>query len=109
MGYLNSRLPAVGNSIAIIEAGQSLPFVFSRDDPTGWTCTIKVLKNVGDTPSIERTITLDSNSLWSGHLTTTETAALAIGLWRIQAVLTNSTEAELQTHRFQVNEAWDTV
>ena len=104
-------LNLIGNPIAIITAGTSLPFAFDRDseDPTGWTCTIRVVERAGDTPLIERVIPLDAESKWTGELTSTETASLASPAnYRLVAHITKATTDEQETSitRFRVTDSW---
>lgn len=92
-----------------IQQGESLPFKFDRngEDISGWTCVVEVKQFPGDTAPISRAITPTDNA-WSGFLTSTETAALAVGLRYLTATLTNATtdEKEQIPKRFQVSKAW---
>ncbi len=98
-------------SIAIVRKGESLDFSFDLDGESvdGWVCTIQVRKFPGDAASISRVITPTGN-VWSGFLTQTETTALAIGTYRLIAVLTNSStdEEDQQIIRFNVTDSWAT-
>ena len=97
--------------ITVVRKGESLPFVFDRGDESidGWVCLAEVKKFTSDAALISRTITADGET-WPGFLTATETTALAIGLYRLIGVLTNSTtdEEEQVLLRFNVTEAWAT-
>lgn len=98
-------------SIPIVRKGESLPFEFDRgaESIDGWVCLIEVKKLTADAALISRTIT-PTRSVWSGFLTATETAALAVGLYRLIAVLTNATtdEEEQVLLRFNVTDSWAT-
>lgn len=98
-------------SIPIVRKGESLPFEFDRGDESidGWVCLIEVKKLTADAALISRTIT-PTGTVWPGFLTATETAALAVGLYRLIAVLTNATtdEEEQVLLRFNVTDSWAT-
>jgi hypothetical protein len=101
----------IGNPIAIIAAGASLPFEFDRgdEDVTGWACDISVVETAGDTPLLTRSIALDANRKWSGSLTSTETTALtAPATYRLVANITNAATDEKETAvtRFRVTDSW---
>lgn len=100
----------MGNPMALIKKGESLPFLFDRDgqDVDGWVCTINVSQYPGDVPAISRVVEPTGNE-WEGFLTSAETAALpALGVWRLIGVLTNATtdEDESVPVRFKLSEAW---
>ncbi len=101
--------------IKVIRQGESLPFVFDRggEDTTGYICTIFVKQFPADAAAVTRVIPLTTNSKtgfaeWSGFLTSTETAALAIGFWNIDAQLVKAStdEEESIPVRFQVVVPW---
>ncbi len=96
-------------AITILRTGESLPFEFDRggESISGWVCVIEVRKYPGDTALISRTIS-PTGETWEGFLTSTETALLAIGLYRLIGLLTNSVtdEEEQVPLRFNVTEAW---
>ena len=101
--------------IKVIRQGESLPFVFDRGGESidGYVCTIFVKQYPADVASITRVIEPTTNpktgvSEWSGFLTQTETAALAVGLWIINAKLVKSStdEEEAIPVRFQVVVTW---
>lgn len=101
--------------IKVIRQGESLPFVFDRggEDTTGYICTIFVKQFPADVADITRVIPLTTNSKtgfaeWSGFLTSTETAALALGLWIINAKLVKAAtdEEEAIPVRFQIVVPW---
>jgi len=103
------------SKIQSIRQGGSLPFVFDRggEDTTGWVCTITVKQFPADSASISRVIesSTDSDtgdSVWSGYLTSTETAALAVGHWNLNASLVNADndEEEAVPVRFQIATTW---
>ena len=105
----------IGNPLSIVQAGESLPFVFDRggDDVEGWTCILQVRQfaaiNADDDPEIERVIELDSNDQWSGFLTSVETdGLLSRGIYRMVGVLTNLTtdEQEFVPVRFELTNSW---
>lgn len=103
----------MGNPINVIRKGESLPFVFDRGGESidGWICTIEVKNFPGDTALISRVITADGNT-WPGFLTSTETALLDVGNYRLIGVLTNATtdqeEQITETTRFNVTDSWAT-
>jgi len=101
--------------IKVIRQGESLPFVFDRggEDTTGYVCTIFVKQFPTDVASITRVIPLTTDpdtgdAAWSGFLTSTETAALATGLWIINATLVKAStdEEEAVPVRFSVTIPW---
>ena len=89
--------------------GSSVPFSFDLDGDSlsGWVCTINVAKHIGDTAEISRVITASDDS-FSGHLTSTETTALAsLGTYALTAVIANSTDDKevVKVQRFHLSEA----
>lgn len=104
----------MGAEITIIKQGESLPFEFDRsgEDITDWICEIEIKQFTSDASFItKREITPDNTSeSWPGFLTSTETSALANGLYRLIGILTNSTtdEEEQVPIRFQVSDSWAT-
>ena len=97
--------------ITVIRQGESLDFVFDRsgEDITNWICTINVKEFPDDDSSITRVIPEDEDAnSWDGFLTQTETSTLAVGLWWIIGILTNSVtdEEEQVPVRFNVTKAW---
>lgn len=95
--------------IPIVRKGENLPFEFDRADESidGWVCTVEVKKFTSDTALISRVIS-PTGQAWISFLSSTDTTALAIGLYRLIAVLTNaSTDEEEQIAlRFNVTESW---
>jgi len=95
--------------IEVTRKGESVPFSFDRgaESITGWACLVEVKKLPADTALVSRVITASSGA-WTGFLTSAETSALAVGLYRLIAVLTNATtnEEEQVTLRFNVTEPW---
>jgi len=103
------------SKLKVIRQGESLPFVFDRggEDITDFACTIFVKQFPADTADITRVIQPSENTEtglleWSGFLTSTETAALALGLWIINAQLVkaSSDEEEAIPVRFHVTIPW---
>ena len=96
--------------IPIIRKGGSLDFTFDLDGESiaGWVLVIKVKQFPDDSPSVNRTIA-GKDDMWVGFLTSTETAALAVGSWWLTAIITNSTTDEERQipERFQVVEDWN--
>lgn len=101
--------------IQTIKQGESLNFSFDLNGASldGYTCNIAVKQYPDDTAAISRTITLgtdpDTNlPAFSGFLTQTETAALTVGLWILNAVLfkVSTDEETTEEIRFQINNAW---
>ena len=100
----------MGNQIALIEKGSSLPFIFDRGGESieGWICEINVKQFPADTSQITRVIAPDGRT-WPGFLTSSETDLLTpIGLYRIIGLLTNAStgEEEQVPVRFNLADAW---
>lgn len=103
----------MSNEITIISQGESLPFQFDRGGQSieNFVCTIEVKMIPSDVSSITRVIT-PVDDAWPGFLTSTETSALSLGLYRLLGILTNSSTDEeeqvTQTTRFKVGDSWAT-
>lgn len=100
----------MANEQAIIQKGESLPFVFDRSGKPieGWVCTLVVKRFPGDTALISRVIPPQGRR-WPGFLTSTETNALAVlGQYRAIGLLVSATtgEQEQVPVRFHLTEAW---
>ena len=99
------------SKIQVIRKGESLPFEFDRGDESisGWVCTMQVRKFPGDAAAISRIIPPVGDT-WPGFLTEPETSGLAVGLYRLIGVLTNSTtdEEEQVPLRFNITDSWAT-
>lgn len=99
------------SKISVVRQGESLPFVFDRGDESidGWICTIEVKNFTGDPADISRVITPEGGE-WPGFLTSSETSLLAVGLYRLIGVLTNSStdEEEQVILRFNITDSWAT-
>lgn len=97
------------SKIIQIRKGEHLPFSFDRGGETieGWVCTISWKKFPADAAIASRVIT-PTDCVWSGFLTSTETAGLDTGLYYLTAKLTNAAddEEEQPSVRFGVTEAW---
>lgn len=95
--------------IRIVRQGGSVPFVFDRDGESidGWICTINVKIFKNDSSVITRVIT-EEDDTWPGFLTSTETDALALGMYRLIGVLTNAStnEEEQVVLRFNLIQKW---
>ncbi len=87
-----------------------MAFTFDRgdEDVDGWTCIIHVKEFKNDSSQISRTIELDDNNQWSGFVTSTETDALSLGMYRLIAVLTDAStdEEEQVVIRFNLVKKW---
>lgn len=103
--------------IQVIRQGESLPFSFDLGDTdtTGYICTISVRQYPDDTAAISRVVepsqdTSSGQVVWSGFLTSTETAALAVGMWILNADLDNASTVENTQIpvRFQTTPNWKT-
>lgn len=83
------------SKIDIIRQGESLVFSFDLGTTviTDYVCTIDVKQHVSDSSSVSRVITPTGN-VWSGYLTSTETAALTPGMWILNASMVNSVTDE---------------
>ncbi len=98
-------------SISIVRQGGSLPFEFTPGDDqntTDFICTIVVKQFAADSALLSRII-VPTNGVWSGFLTSTETAALSAGTtYRLMGILTDSStdeEDQIET-RFSVTADW---
>lgn len=97
--------------IAIIPQGNTLDFFFDRDgaDLKGWVLTLQVRRFASDTADISRVITLDdTRQEWRGRLTSTDTAALEIGHYRLVGRMVNATRDEREDVilRFHITRPW---
>lgn len=109
--------------IELIRQGESLPFIYTlppnpngteqdSSQSTNWTCTIYVRQYPSDTPLIEREIDPTNDvygvTSWQGYLTSSETAALDEGTYRLAGVLYNSVDDEevQEVSRFKVSPSW---
>jgi len=97
------------SKIQVIRQGESLPFKFDRGGAStdGWTCNIQVKEFPASSPIVNRVIPL-VDGVWAGFLTQTETSPLAIGLYYLTALLSNTTtdEEEQVPLRFNASTAW---
>lgn len=84
----------------VIRQGGSLPFVFGRngEDLAGWELVIYVKKYVGDANIFTRVV-LPTGTLWTGYLTSAETALLSIPQdgYLLIGQMDNATTLEAQT------------
>ena len=101
----------LGNPLVIVSAGSTLDFVFDRDGQLveNWACTILVKKYPYEDAEVSRVVPLDEHQTWRGFLTQAETDSLTRrGIYRMIAVLTNSTTGEKEEipARFQLNDPW---
>ena len=99
----------MSNKLTIIQAGESLPFLFDRggDAISGWVCTISVKVHPDDAAILTRVIpALDSG--WPGLLTNSETSGLSVGLHYLIAVIADviTDEEEQVVVRFHITKAW---
>lgn len=89
-----------------------LPFQFDLDGLSldGFICTISVKQRPTDTDRITPRVIEPTNELWSGYLTTTEMASLAVGRYELIANIQNSStlEGQEKIKRFQVVAKWST-
>jgi hypothetical protein len=101
------------SAIISIRMGEDLEFSFSRQGLplTGLICTIFVKQYPKDSPAITREIPINPQNplIWSGQLSSTETAALKVGLWWIVGIITDdeSDEEAQDPIRFQVSPSWN--
>lgn len=99
------------SKISVVRQGEDFEFVFDLGGESidGWVCTIEVKMFPSDTSSITRVIVPTGNA-WEGFLTSSETALLAIGTYRLIGVLTNSTTDEERQPiiRFNITDSWAT-
>ena len=95
-----------------ISQGESLEFTFALEDQDaeGWVLDIIVRQATDSTILIQRMIAEDEafRNVWSGFLTSTETAALDPGTYRLIGLATNSTTDEERqiVRRFNVSKSW---
>lgn len=103
--------------ITVIRNGESLPFSFNlgTQDTTGYVCTISVRQYPDEAAEFSRVVEpseVPATGLfvWSGFLTSTETAGLGVGMWILNASLVNaSTGQDSQIPvRFQITPNWKT-
>ena len=85
-------------------------FALEDQDADGWVLDIIVRQATDSTILIQRTIAQDESfqNVWSGFLTSTETAALDTGTYRLIGLATNSTTDEERqiVRRFNVSKSW---
>ena len=89
----------MANEIVGVNKGDVADFVFSRGNESisGWVCTLKLKRFPADTALVSRVIA-EEDGQWPGFLTTTETAALTVGVtYFMMGVLTNATTGEKET------------
>lgn len=101
----------IGNPIKMIRSGESLSFSFDRggETITGWECTINVVQEMGGTLLVDRTISPDQCSKWTGEVKSTETATMASPeTYRLVATIANDATNEQETvvTRFRVTDNW---
>ncbi len=99
----------MSNPIRVVRQGGSVPFTFDRGDESisGWICTIHVKEFKDDSSQITRVIAEDAGE-WDGFITSTETDALALVMYRLIGVLTNAStgEEEQVILRFNLIQKW---
>ena len=97
------------SAITVIRQGGDLEFIFDRDGApvAGFVCLIEVKLFPTDTALISRVVPAVGDT-WPGFLTSTETAALGVGLhWLIAKITNSTTDEERQVpERFQVSPQW---
>jgi hypothetical protein len=107
IGTLGTKM---SNRIELIKQGESLPFEFNLngESTSGWICTIDVREYPKSTSLISRVIPTTTGYGWTGYLTSTETAALPEGTYRLTGIATNATndEERQQPVRFTVSQPW---
>ena len=95
----------------ITQAGD-LPFQFDLDGEsiTDFICTISVKQRPTGTDQITSREITPTDEVWSGFLTTTEIASLAVGRYELIANIQNATtlEGQEKIKRFQVSAQWST-
>ncbi len=103
----------MANEIRGTNKGDVADFTFSRGDESisGWVCTLKVKQFPTDTSLITPRVIAEDNGRWPGFLTTTETAALTVGVtYFLIAVLTETATGEKDTvdndTRFSITADW---
>jgi len=104
----------MANPITPVRQGVSHPFNFEvnadeTETASGWIATLVVKEFASDTALIERVIDADTDTTWSGFLTSTETAALAADkTYRLIGVLTNAgtDEEQQQIERISITPSW---
>ena len=99
------------NMVRVLDQGDSLAFFFDRSGLAlgNWTLTINIKTYASDTALMSRIIALDpSGRFWEDHLTATETAALALGNYRLTGHMFNATtdESDEVELRFNITKAW---
>lgn len=100
-----------GNALIIGQQGESIKFKFDRDGESinGFVCTITLKQFAEDSSAVTREIPADTTTeSFSGFLTASETAGLAIGLWWLTGTLVNATLdlKEQIPRRLNISKKW---
>lgn len=87
----------------IIEQGETFSFepTLSGNGASEFTLTMSVLQYPGDTPTITRSITGDTETL-----TSAETAALDVGQWFIHVKAADSDEDIREPIKLYISKGW---
>ncbi len=100
------------SQIPYITRAGDLPFQFDLGGLPldGFTCTISVKQRPTGTDQITPREIEPTLNVWSGFLTTTEIASLAVGRYELIALIVNTTtlEGQEKIKRFQVSARWST-
>jgi hypothetical protein len=97
----------------IIPKGGSMAFVFPSPTPSAewepsvWVCTVHVVEHRGGPDIITpKVIVQDATGLYSGYITTTETATLTDRYYFLVAIFTSIDKEIQMATRFQVRTPW---
>ncbi len=100
--------------ILTVRRGESFEFEYKLPDETesttNWTCTVIVRKTPSSDADVERVVAVDDD-VWSGHITSSETAALDFDQYTILGLLQNSSTDEVieNNARFKVSESYSGI
>lgn len=91
-----------------VPQGSTYDFSFALDGDTlsGFAYTLEAKQFPGDTAAISRAVTPGSDNVVDVTLTTTETAAMGVGLWYLTVKSVDSDETLHSVKRIQITKAW---
>ncbi len=94
----------------IVVQGQSYPFTFqiSGEALQNFTVNMKIMQHPGDTPAVNRNLTITSSTQgnYSAVVTPTETAGLSVGQWFIYITSTDADETIFSKRKINVAKTW---
>lgn len=91
-----------------VDQGENHDFHFSLEGTglSGFVYTLEAKQYPGDTASISRTVTADSNNVVKVTVTPAETASLDVGLWYLTLRSVDTDETINESKRIQITKAW---